>query len=163
LRPLVGGDGKEPEWHYPDPHDSARKECLASLSDEQCLLARPWVNGFDLTTKEWSFFQVDCITDVEFNVAAYDKLILPNGEKELAWSFVEAKGSARVAFDDFIPEKGMLNRLHVGDGAPELISLLFRSRSHYSSLWSAWRWQDLYSRSEYVYAFILELNDLMCG
>ena len=31
----------------------ARNEDLATLSDEQCLLATPWLKGLDLKTKEW--------------------------------------------------------------------------------------------------------------
>lgn len=31
----------------------ARYEVLDSLTDDQCLLATPWLRGLDLKTKEW--------------------------------------------------------------------------------------------------------------
>lgn len=41
----------------------------------------------------------------------FDNLVLPGGEKELAWEFVESKASARVEFDDFVPEKGTFSTI----------------------------------------------------
>ena len=35
----------------------ARKEDLRPLTDEQCLLAIPWVKGLDLKTKEWGKYR----------------------------------------------------------------------------------------------------------
>lgn len=32
--------------------------------------------------------------------------MLPGGEKELAWEFVESKARAEEVIDDFVPEKG---------------------------------------------------------
>jgi hypothetical protein len=48
----------------------------------------------------------------------FDNLVLPGGEKELAWEFVESKASARVEFDDFVPEKGTFSST--------IVSLLLR-------------------------------------
>ena len=36
----------------------ARNEDLRSLSDEQCLLATPWLKGLDLKTKEWGKYSI---------------------------------------------------------------------------------------------------------
>jgi hypothetical protein len=41
-----------------------------------------------------------------WNDKAFDNLVLPGGEKELAWEFVESKARAEDAIDDFVPEKG---------------------------------------------------------
>ena len=41
-----------------------------------------------------------------WNDEAFDKLVLPGGEKELAWAFVENKSLSKAGFDDFIPDKG---------------------------------------------------------
>jgi len=35
--------------------------------------------------------------------------VLPNGEKELAWAFVENKNLSNDAYDDFIADKGTVN------------------------------------------------------
>jgi hypothetical protein len=32
--------------------------------------------------------------------------VLPGGEKELAWEFVESKAKSDDSVDDFVPEKG---------------------------------------------------------
>ncbi|KAI0107147.1 P-loop containing nucleoside triphosphate hydrolase protein [Nemania sp. FL0031] len=82
-----------------------RVEVLDKLTDEECLLATPWVKGFDLKTKEWAQFCVDDLSPVVWNDAAFDQLALP-GQKELAWEFVENNTMAKSEFDDFIQDKG---------------------------------------------------------
>ncbi|RWA05440.1 hypothetical protein EKO27_g9667, partial [Xylaria grammica] len=84
-----------------------RVENLQPLTDEQCLLATPWVIGFDLRSKDWCELRVDELQPVTWNDEAFDKLVLPPGEKHLAWDFVEAKNlELSEEFDDFIPDKG---------------------------------------------------------
>ena len=84
-----------------------RVENLSPFTDEQHLLATPWVRAFDLKTKQWCEVRVDELTPVAWNDEAFDKLVLPGDEKYLAWEFVHAKSLAQSdQFDDFIPEKG---------------------------------------------------------
>lgn len=83
-----------------------RAEDLRSLTDEQCLMATPWMKGFDLKSKEWCELRVDDLKEMVWNDEAFDKLVLPGGEKELAWAFVENKSISKTEFDDFIPDKG---------------------------------------------------------
>ncbi|KAL8306341.1 hypothetical protein RB597_003119 [Gaeumannomyces tritici] len=83
-----------------------RSEDLAELTDEECMLAAPWVRGFDMTTKDWALFNVEDIRDVAWNDDAFEKLVLPNNSKELAWAFVENKSLERSSFDDFVESKG---------------------------------------------------------
>ncbi|KAG5771686.1 hypothetical protein H9Q72_001857 [Fusarium xylarioides] len=78
---------------------------LESLTDDMCLVATPWLKGFDLNTKEWAQFYVDDLTPVVWNDAAFNHLVLPGTEKQLAWEFVENKTLANT-FDDFIQDKG---------------------------------------------------------
>lgn len=57
---------------------------------------------------------MDGISNITFNDLAYDKLVLPPGEKKMAWAFVESKNlllnasdsDSCTAFDDFVTEKG---------------------------------------------------------
>lgn len=57
---------------------------------------------------------MDGISDITFNNLAYDKLVLPPGEKKMAWAFVESKNllldasdsDRGTAFDDFVTDKG---------------------------------------------------------
>lgn len=59
-------------------------------------------------------FPVHGIRDITFNTLAYDKLVLPPGEKEMAWAFVESKNrlldasdsDCKTTFDDFVTDKG---------------------------------------------------------
>ncbi|QYT02129.1 AAA+-type ATPase [Trichoderma simmonsii] len=86
-----------------------RKEDLTPLTDEQCLLCTPWVNGFDLKSKEWGLFLVEKMKDIVWNDDAFSNLVLPGDEKELAWSFIDNKNFANSDFDDFddfITDKG---------------------------------------------------------
>lgn len=83
-----------------------RTEVITALTDEQCLLASPWVKGLDLKTKDWAQFNIDELDDIVWNDAAFDHLVLPGNEKELAWSFVENKALSNNQFDDFVPDKG---------------------------------------------------------
>lgn len=83
-----------------------RTENIQPLTDEQCLLASPWLKGLDLKTKDWAQFNVDELNDIVWNEAAFDHLVLPGNEKELAWAFVENKALSSNQFDDFVPDKG---------------------------------------------------------
>ncbi|PTB66806.1 P-loop containing nucleoside triphosphate hydrolase protein [Trichoderma citrinoviride] len=83
-----------------------RKEHLAPLTDEQCMITTPWVRGFDLKAKEWALFLVEEMKDIVWNDDAFSNLVLPGDEKELAWSFIENKNFANSDFDDFVADKG---------------------------------------------------------
>ncbi|KAK4041355.1 P-loop containing nucleoside triphosphate hydrolase protein [Parachaetomium inaequale] len=83
-----------------------RVEDLTELSDEHCLLTTPWLKGFDLKAKAWARFHIDKLSEIEWNDKAFDNLVLPGGEKELAWEFVASKTTSKDVFDDFVPDKG---------------------------------------------------------
>ncbi|KAK4246926.1 P-loop containing nucleoside triphosphate hydrolase protein [Corynascus novoguineensis] len=70
-----------------------RVEDLSELPDEYCLLTNPLVIGFDLRAKDWAEYHID-------------NLVLPGGEKELAWEFVQSKTASKENFDDFVSDKG---------------------------------------------------------
>ncbi|KAF5722927.1 Fidgetin 1 [Fusarium mundagurra] len=87
------------------PNDTTgRSENLEPLTDDMCLVATPWLKGFDLKTKDWARFYVDDLTPVVWNDTAFNHLVLPGTEKQLAWEFVENKTLAN-SFDDFIQDK----------------------------------------------------------
>ncbi|KAF4959060.1 hypothetical protein FGADI_1938 [Fusarium gaditjirri] len=101
--PVVEGNA---EMTVKAPNDTAgRSEDLQCLDDDMCLVATPWLKDFDLKTKEWAQFYVDDLTPVVWNDAAFNHLVLPGTEKQLAWEFVENKTLAN-SFDDFIQDKG---------------------------------------------------------
>jgi len=57
---------------------------LALLTDDQRLLAVPWVIGFHLEEKKWFGALVDDLRLIRWNKKAFNKLILPPDEKDLA-------------------------------------------------------------------------------
>ncbi|KAJ4421393.1 hypothetical protein N0V82_003774 [Gnomoniopsis sp. IMI 355080] len=84
----------------------SRKEDLEPMSDYQCLLATTWLRGLDLKTKDWALFNISDLSEIVWNDDAFDRLVLPGNEKDLAWQFVENKRLASNDFDDFIADKG---------------------------------------------------------
>ncbi|KAK3323006.1 P-loop containing nucleoside triphosphate hydrolase protein [Apodospora peruviana] len=100
-----GGGGK--------PGCGGRGEILTPLSDQELLLTAPWMIGMDMKTKEWGRFLITDLQEIEWNDKAFDNLVLPDGEKELAWDFVESKALSDhpnnvvvTNNSDFIPDKG---------------------------------------------------------
>lgn len=83
-----------------------RTQELTPLTEEQLLMTTPWVKGFDLKSKEFCELHISDLKSMTWNDEAFDKLVLPGGEKELAWAFVENKSLSTSTFDDFIPDKG---------------------------------------------------------
>ncbi|KAH7127593.1 P-loop containing nucleoside triphosphate hydrolase protein [Dactylonectria macrodidyma] len=83
-----------------------RAEDLSPLTDDELLMTTPWVKAFDLKSKDFCELCVSDIKDMVWNDEAFEKLVLPGGEKELAWTFVENKSQSNSEFDDFVPDKG---------------------------------------------------------
>lgn len=83
-----------------------RTEDLRPLTEEELLMTTPWVKGFDLKSKGFCELNISDLKEMMWNDEAFEKLVLPGGEKELAWAFVENKSLSTSDFDDFIPDKG---------------------------------------------------------
>ncbi|KAI1300822.1 P-loop containing nucleoside triphosphate hydrolase protein [Xylaria venustula] len=83
-----------------------RNEDIVPLTDLECVLAVPRVNGFDLIAKEWCKFNVDDIQDVEWDEAPYNNLVLPEGERDLVMAFADHPRRSTRGFDDFVAHKG---------------------------------------------------------
>ena len=62
-------------------------------------------------------FLVSNLSEIAWNDKAFDNLVLPGGEKELAWEFVEGKARSSAQVDDFVPDKGAKPRTKPQDGA----------------------------------------------
>jgi hypothetical protein len=99
-------------------------------------------------------FLVDELEEIVWNDKAFDNLVLPEGEKELVWDFVESKNMTNYANYDFIPEKGIFFFLCTGNpvlsfcfGLPELILTVDRPRYYCSHVWSTWCRKDIHRRS----------------
>ncbi|KAK6506062.1 hypothetical protein TWF506_010986 [Arthrobotrys conoides] len=88
------------------PAKYERNEELTPLTDMERLLTIPRVKGFDLSTKEWCELNVDELHDPDWNNNAYEKLVLPEGEKDLVMAFADRARLGARGFDDFVQNKG---------------------------------------------------------
>lgn len=79
----------------------------SDLTDEQLLLCSTRVRGYSLKLKCWATFEVDKISSIIWNDAAFPNLMLPSGYKNLILSFVEGQSTNKCVFDDIIEGKGL--------------------------------------------------------
>ncbi|KAF5385540.1 hypothetical protein D9757_006723 [Collybiopsis confluens] len=75
------------------------------FTEEELLLTPTTVYGFSLSDKLWLEFDVERISDVQWNEDAFANLVLPEDRKQLLQSLVEAHYH-KLGFDDFIKGKG---------------------------------------------------------
>jgi SpoVK/Ycf46/Vps4 family AAA+-type ATPase len=76
------------------------------LTDEQLLHCSLLLKGYALKTKRWLSFLVDSVSEITFNSAAFDSLVLPADQKELILAFAESQVKYKESFDDVIAGKG---------------------------------------------------------
>lgn len=85
------------------------------LTPYYAMLARSRTRGYSLKRKEWLEFFVEQVGEIEWNSSAFDKLVLPDDQKELILAFSESQlekeeeetsGGGGGAFDDVISGKG---------------------------------------------------------
>ncbi|KUJ11269.1 P-loop containing nucleoside triphosphate hydrolase protein [Mollisia scopiformis] len=76
------------------------------LYDEQLMICDHEVAGFSLAEKRWCWFDVDNIFEVEFNLTAFERLLLPQEQKDMIYSLVEVHTNSNLVFDDVIKGKG---------------------------------------------------------
>jgi hypothetical protein len=77
-----------------------------TLTETDLLICSPKVRGFCLQDKAWRIFDVDCIDDVDWDIHAFDSLVLPEGYKDLILAFVDSQLKKGDSFDDVINGKG---------------------------------------------------------
>lgn len=59
-------------------------------------------------TKHLAKFDVDSVTEIKWNVDAFDNLVMAETYKRLILSFVESQVANKDSFDDIIEGKGLL-------------------------------------------------------
>ncbi|EFQ31520.1 ATPase [Colletotrichum graminicola] len=69
------------------------------------MLARSRTRGYSLKLKKWLDFYVEQVTEITWNTNAFDKLVLPEDQKELILAFSESQLEGST-FDDVISGKG---------------------------------------------------------
>lgn len=76
------------------------------LTPYYAMLARSRTRGYSLKRKEWLEFFIEQVGEIEWNDGAFDKLVLPDDQKELVLAFSESQLEGGAAFDDVISGKG---------------------------------------------------------
>ncbi|KAF2644520.1 P-loop containing nucleoside triphosphate hydrolase protein [Massarina eburnea CBS 473.64] len=99
-----GDDSGMPEdGHFADEEDASRRP---PLSADQKLVCTPLLRGYSLKTKDWFNFFVNSVKDIEWQKDAFDRLVLPQNQKELILGFTESQRKYSDTFDDVIEGKG---------------------------------------------------------
>lgn len=85
--------------------DVSEKE--REFSEEELLIASPVVLGFAFSEKLWLEFTISGVSDIEWDVDAFDSLVLPGNQKSIVKALVESHTfNAAENIDDVIQGKG---------------------------------------------------------
>lgn len=84
-------------------------ELPEELTDDHRLVASTSVYGYSLKDKEWLKFYLDCSSEIKWNSAAFEALVLPKEQenlKDLILAFAKAQSTSLDKFDDVVQGKG---------------------------------------------------------
>ncbi|WYZ36905.1 hypothetical protein EsH8_II_000411 [Colletotrichum jinshuiense] len=81
------------------------KDGNLKLTPYHQMLARSRTRGYSLKLKKWLDFFVEEVQEITWNTTAFDKLVLPEDQKELILAFSESQLDGST-FDDVISGKG---------------------------------------------------------
>ncbi|KAK8238708.1 P-loop containing nucleoside triphosphate hydrolase protein [Phyllosticta capitalensis] len=76
------------------------------LTEEQMLLVSGILFGYSLREGKWGAFSVDNVSDIEWNDAIFDSLVMEKSLKEVIYKLVVAHSKGASTFDDFVKGKG---------------------------------------------------------
>ncbi|KAK4150766.1 hypothetical protein C8A00DRAFT_45912 [Chaetomidium leptoderma] len=87
--------------------DASKAKPVPEFTDEEYLIASPVVLGFAFAEKLWLEFTVSGVKEIQWNVTAYDSLVLEPKTKDIVKALVEShKYHAAESIDDVIQGKG---------------------------------------------------------
>ncbi|KAK8054840.1 hypothetical protein PG993_000067 [Apiospora rasikravindrae] len=75
------------------------------LTDEQCMVTHTHVKGMAIDARQWFVFSIDDLTDIDWRPEIFQRLVLPDGIKEMTLAAVRHKQAADVDVD-VVPGKG---------------------------------------------------------
>lgn len=110
----MGRQRRLTEWKAKDLerlHEHRRKHGLSvhgqlRLTPYYQMLARSRTRGYSLKRKMWLELYVEQVYEINWNGDAFEKLVLPDDQKELIMSFSESQLDGGDTFDDVISGKG---------------------------------------------------------
>ncbi|KAF7341417.1 hypothetical protein MVEN_01878600 [Mycena venus] len=114
IRPMPQKDLQGELWNISLDENSASVEQLhllegEVLTDDEALLATPIVYGYSLTEKHWFEFDVECVSDIEWDDECLNNLAVDADRKLLITSLVKSHANQRKkqTVDDFVAGKGL--------------------------------------------------------
>lgn len=87
------------------------------ISDEQALIASPFLYGFSLSEKVWVEMLAHNISDVKWEGSSFDKLTIDTNAKRVVRHLVDVHEQSRKRFRDIVARKG-LGRVFLLHGPP---------------------------------------------
>ncbi|KAK7923606.1 hypothetical protein PG985_007677 [Apiospora marii] len=100
-------------WEAYDPDDFEPQDVTIKrsavdqppLTDEQCMATHTHVKGMDMNSRSWYNFYVEELTDIEWRPEIFQRLVLPDGIKDMTLTAIKHKQKANVDVD-VVPGKG---------------------------------------------------------
>lgn len=83
--------------------DRGNKKVDIEIPDADLWRTYPFLYGFSLSAKQWGRMAVSGLSDIQFRTDAFEKLVLPEEDKELVKAIVQDEGND---FSDLIDGKG---------------------------------------------------------
>jgi hypothetical protein len=99
----VDHSGMPIDGYFANEDDMAKH---VTLTNEQKLICTPILRGYSLKEKLWLKVFINCVRDIEWQTNAFDRLVLPQNQKELILGFAQSQRKYRDTFDDVIEGKG---------------------------------------------------------
>lgn len=84
-------------------NDEDKSEAKIAFTEDRLYATSPVVFGFSFRAKQWGEFAVARLSDIAWREDAFDKLVLPEGEKKMVRALVEHSGDS---FTDIVEGKG---------------------------------------------------------
>ncbi|KAF7510858.1 hypothetical protein GJ744_005958 [Endocarpon pusillum] len=76
------------------------------LTSDQLMTCRHLVRGFAFKTKKWFDFDIESLEEIDWNMAAFDRLVLPANLKSVFLAIARSQSKSTDNFDDIIEGKG---------------------------------------------------------
>lgn len=86
-------------WHTADDEH-------LKLENPDYLICRHEIPGYSLSRKLWAFFDISRLEDIDYNVRAFESLVLSPEKKRLILSIIQLREKSTLHFDDLIRGKG---------------------------------------------------------
>ncbi|KAJ7336377.1 P-loop containing nucleoside triphosphate hydrolase protein [Mycena albidolilacea] len=103
----------------------AAEKAARSLTEEEILLATNVLRGFSFSEKKWFLLFIDNYSEIVWNEASFDRLVLPEASKTLVRALVSSHLRVEDSkFDDIIKGKGrgLVTVLHGSPGVGKTLT-----------------------------------------